>query len=192
MTCPTAVRSKPATASSVARFGSAAVKAPFPARADGAHREGSGATRAQSSTKEHVMTDGFELLEKDHRTVQQLFERYAEEPEDDHVREIIGHLTVHTEMEERALYPELRRYVDGGDDLADEAEAEHAAVRAFMGRIELSPPEDLSGLVEGMRTLVEQHVEQEEQSLFPAMRDAGVDAEALGDRLRAAEKAVAP
>ena len=31
-----------------------------------------------------------------------------------------------------------------------------------MGRIELSPPADVSGLMETMRTLVEQHVEQEE------------------------------
>ena len=138
------------------------------------------------------MADGFELLEQDHRSIRQLFEVYAQEPEDDRVREIIGKLTVHTEMEERALYPELRKYVDGGDDDADEADAEHAAVRALMGRIELSPPADVSGLLETMRSLVEQHVEQEERSLFPAMRESGVDAEALGDRLRAAERAVAP
>jgi hemerythrin superfamily protein len=138
------------------------------------------------------MTDGFERLEQDHRSIRQLFEAYAQEPEDDHVREIIGQLTVHTEVEERALYPELRKYVDGGDDDADEAEAEHAAVRVLIGRIELSPPADVSGLMETMRSLVEQHVEQEERSLFPAMREAGVDADALADRLSAAERTVAP
>jgi len=134
------------------------------------------------------MTDGFARLEEDHRAIRRLFDVYAEQPEDDHVRKIAEELTVHTEIEARALYPALRRFVDGGDDDADEAEAEHAAVRAVIGRIELSPPEDLSGLVETMRSLVEQHVEQEEQRLFPAMRESGVDAETLGDQLTAAEE----
>lgn len=135
------------------------------------------------------MTDGFHLLEENHRSIRQLFDAYATDPEDDRVRAINEHLTVHTEIEEHALYPALRRLVDGGDDDADEAEAEHAAVRTLIGRIDLSPPEDLRGLVDTMRGLVEQHVEQEEQRLFPAMREAGVDPEVLGEQLVAAEEA---
>ena len=135
------------------------------------------------------MTDGFARLEEEHCAIRRLLDAYAGQPEDDLVREIIEQLTVHTEIEARALYPALRRLVDGGDDDADEAEAEHAAVRAVIGRIELSPPGDLSGLVETMRTLVEQHVEQEEQQLFPAMRESGVNAETLGEQVIAAEQA---
>lgn len=136
------------------------------------------------------MTDGFELLVEAHRDIAQRLERYAAEPDDALVRQTVEELTVHGAMEEEALYPQLRRLVDDGDDLADEAEAEHAAVRTVIARIELSTPENLRPLVDELRTMVEQHVRAEEASLFPAMREAGVDSEDLGHRLNAARAAI--
>jgi iron-sulfur cluster repair protein YtfE (RIC family) len=133
------------------------------------------------------MPDGFEMLMEAHRTVAGVFSRYDEDHDEAHVREIMDELTVHAEIEERALYPELRRMVDGGDDLADEAEAEHAALKARITRVEITPPADLDDVVREMRELVEQHVQQEESVIFPEMREAGVDAEELGRRLVAAK-----
>jgi hemerythrin superfamily protein len=130
-----------------------------------------------------AMPDGFEMLMEAHRTVSGLFARYDEDHDEARVREIMKELTVHSEIEERALYPELRRMVDGGDDLADEAEAEHAALKARITRVEITPPEDLDEVVAEMRELVEQHVRHEESVIFPEMREARVDADELGRRL---------
>jgi hemerythrin superfamily protein len=141
-----------------------------------------------SLTKEHAMTDGFELLAGDHRTVERLFETYMHDNEDSVAREICEQLTLHARLEEAALYPALRRYVDGGDDLADEAEQEHSAVKTLIARIYDSPPDGLLDLVSELRHEVEHHVEREESELFPLMRESGVDARLLGAELEGARR----
>jgi hemerythrin superfamily protein len=132
------------------------------------------------------VADGFEYLAEQHREVEQLFRRYAESPDDAIAREICAALTAHAVAEEQALYPELRRIVDGGDDLADEAEAEHGLAKTIVARIYDSPPEDLRPLVEELERDVTAHVRFEEDELFPAMAESGVDADQLDARLRAA------
>ena len=134
------------------------------------------------------MIDGFELLEREHREVEQRFDRYAAAPDDAIAHEICERLTLHSDIEERALYPALRRYVDGGDDLADRAEQEHAAVKLLIARVYGAPPDDLQPLMQEIRENVERHVQEEEQELFPEMRDSRVDPNELGDRLEAAKR----
>ena len=137
------------------------------------------------------MTDGFEMLVEDHRAVARLFETYLHDNEDSVAHEICAQLTIHTQVEEAALYPALRRYVDGGDDLADEAEQEHSAVKTLVARVFDSPPEQLLDLVSALRREVEHHVEREESELFPQMRDAGVDAGLLGAEIEGTRRVVA-
>jgi iron-sulfur cluster repair protein YtfE (RIC family) len=134
------------------------------------------------------VSDGFEVLRAEHREAAQLFDLYQTSPDDHLARTIFTELTLHTQAEERALYPELRRLVDGGDDLADEAEAEHGAVKALIARAYDSPPPDLAPLVQSLRTDVEAHVQREESELFPAMRESGVDAALLAERLESAKR----
>ena len=137
------------------------------------------------------MADGFEMLVEDHRAVARLFETYLHDNEDSVAHEICAQLTVHTQVEEAALYPALRRYVDGGDDLADEAEQEHSAVKTLVARVYDSPPDQLLDLVSALRREVEHHVEREESELFPQMRDAGVDAGLLGAEIEGTRRVVA-
>jgi hemerythrin superfamily protein len=135
------------------------------------------------------MADGFEILSEDHREVERLFDTYRNDNEDSIAHEICERLSVHTRVEEAALYPALRRYVDGGDDLADVAEQEHSAVKTIIARIYDSPPEGLFDLVAELRREVEHHVESEESELFPQMREAGVDAGLLGAEIEGARRA---
>jgi hemerythrin superfamily protein len=132
------------------------------------------------------VADGFEFLAEQHREVERLFRRYAEEPDDALAREICELLTAHAVAEERALYPELRRVVDGGDDLADDADAQHALAKTLIARVYDSPPDDLRPLIEELERDVTAHVRFEEDELFPAMAESGVDADELDTRLRAA------
>jgi hemerythrin superfamily protein len=135
------------------------------------------------------MADGFEILAGDHRTVERLFETYRHDNEDSIAREICESVSVHARLEEAAFYPVLRRYVDGGDDLADEAEQEHSVVKTLIARIHDSPPDELFDLVTELRHEVERHVEREESELFPQMREAGVDAGLLGAEIEGARRA---
>jgi hemerythrin superfamily protein len=133
------------------------------------------------------MADGFEQLTADHRQVADLFEQYASSGDDAIAHTICEELAVHSAIEEKALYPQLRRLVDGGDDLADNAEAEHASIATLVATVEQTPPADLRSVMEELQRSVEAHVGEEENELFPTMRDAGVDAEALGTALAEAK-----
>jgi hemerythrin superfamily protein len=127
--------------------------------------------------------NGFEVLHAQHREVEALFGQYAANPDDVTARQVREKLTRHTELEERALYPELRRLVDNGDDFADEAEAEHALAQTIIARMYDSPPEDLRPLMQELERIVTAHVRTEEEQLFPVMIESGVDAEKLASKL---------
>jgi hemerythrin superfamily protein len=131
------------------------------------------------------VVNGFEVLRAQHREVEALFGQYAANPDDATARQVREKLTRHTELEERALYPELRRLVDNGDDFADEAEAEHALAKTIIARMYDSPPEDVRPLMQELQRIVTAHVRTEEEQLFPAMIESGVDAGKLASRLDA-------
>lgn len=127
--------------------------------------------------------DGFAWLEQDHREIEEQFQTFLRDNEEPVVRELCEHLTRHSQAEDAALYPALRRYVDGGDDLADRAQQEHAAIATIVSELyQSTTPDRLVDQVSQLRDAVTAHVEFEESELFPAMRSCGVDgAQLLGD-----------
>jgi hemerythrin superfamily protein len=131
--------------------------------------------------------DGFIWLEHDHRAIEEQFQTFLRDNEEPVVRELCEHLTHHSHTEDSALYPALRRYVDGGDDLADRAQQEHAAIATMVAELSQSTiPDRLVDQVSQLREIVTAHVEFEESELFPAMRSCGVDGgQLLGDLRRA-------
>jgi len=133
------------------------------------------------------MADGYEFLAQEHRRLEAMFERYRQQPDDALARRIAEALTLHAQAEEAALYPQLRRYVDGGDDLAADAEYEHATVKSQIARLYEAPPPDLAPLVRAIAQNVADHVRREETEIFPAMRESGVDADSLARALERAE-----
>jgi len=132
--------------------------------------------------------DGFAWLEQDHRDIEEQFQTFLRDNEEPVVRELCEHLTQHSQAEDAALYPALRRSVDGGDDLAERAEQEHAAMATMVAELyQSTTPERLVDQVSQLREAVSTHVEFEESELFPAMRASGVDAARLFGDLREAE-----
>jgi hemerythrin superfamily protein len=130
------------------------------------------------------MDDGFAWLEEDHRAIEEQFQTLLRDEEQPVLRELCEHLTRHTQLEEAALYPLLRRYVDGGDDLADRAQQEHAMIATMVAELyDSATPERITELVTELHGAVAGHVEEEESELFPAMRSCGVDAATLAGEL---------
>src|SRR3954466_9939530 len=124
------------------------------------------------------MADGFAELEQDHRSIEAQFQTSLRDAEEPAVRELAEQLTRHSQLEESALYPALRRWVDGGDDLADRAQQEHSQIATMVAELYQSvTPERLGELVASLQDTVSAHVAFEESEIFPAMREAGVDAE---------------
>ena len=126
------------------------------------------------------MPDPLELLTYDHREIDALFARYDAESDDQSAHQIFERLALHSAKEHLVLYPEVRRVVDGGDDLIDRAEAEHSAVQEMTAAALATPPADLRPLVRDLAERVRAHVEFEEAEIFPALVASGGDLEQLG------------
>ncbi|WP_069773605.1 hemerythrin domain-containing protein [Streptomyces sp. LUP30] len=136
-------------------------------------------------------------LTADHREVDELFAQIEALPgPDQQRRELADRLTMelirHSVAEEEHLYPTVRRYVDGGDDLADKELADHAEVEQMLKELEGCQPGDarFDTLIMRLKNSVTAHVSDEENRLFPMLADVcSADAlEELGEKVRSAKR----
>lgn len=122
------------------------------------------------------------LLKNDHRKVEKLFERYANAPDEDRKRQVLGEITrelsVHMVAEERVLYPVLRTSIERGPELTKEAVEEHESAKGLLAELSRGQPGtfDADAKVATLRQAIDHHVKEEEREIFPAM------AKKLGER----------
>jgi len=152
-------------------------------------------TRARARPPASGESDAIELLTEDHRKVDELFEEYESAKEEasdgdkeELVAEICLELTVHASVEEEVFYPAAREALDEEElHLLDEAEVEHEHIKMLVEELKtMTAGEPLyDAKVKVLSEYVKHHVEEEEGEIFPTVRDADLDVEALGDQLRA-------
>lgn len=145
--------------------------------------------------------DAITMLKDDHKAVEQLFKRFEKAGPRAHVEKreivdrIIEELSVHAAVEEQLFYPVARVTVPGTEDLALESIEEHGVVKWVLADLEKMSPEDerFDAKVNVLIEHVRHHVEEEEQDLFPKVRDelGRNDLNDLGEAMAKA-KAVAP
>jgi hemerythrin superfamily protein len=136
--------------------------------------------------------DAIALLKADHRSVEELFEKF-ESARGNAAKEKIAlqiclELTVHARIEEEIFYPACEGKVD--EDLLKEAYVEHDGAKVLIAEIEAGSPDQeyYDAKVKVLSEQIEHHVGEEEQrmeGMFSQARRAGLDMEALGDQLRA-------
>lgn len=136
--------------------------------------------------------DAIALLKADHRKVEDLFEQFEKASGPSRKQklamQICMELTVHTAIEEEIFYPACEGHIE--DDLLKEAYVEHDGAKVLIAQIEAGEPEDefYDAKVKVLSEQIAHHVEEEEQrmeGMFSQARKAGLDMDALGDRLRA-------
>lgn len=123
------------------------------------------------------MPDVFALLSADHRTVEGLFQQFAQSADPAVAQRICDELTIHAVVEEELVYPLLASKV--GAALADEARHEHAEAKTLIAQIEAGlgtagGPDsggDVKSLVKQLEQAIQHHVQEEESEVFPAMRE---------------------
>jgi hemerythrin superfamily protein len=144
---------------------------------------------SMSTTK----TDATKLLEKDHREVEDLFEKFEKLTDRAKVSkkkiadDICNELTVHTQIEEEIFYPAVRGAGKEMEDMIDEAIVEHASAKDLIAQIEsMEADEDLyDAKVKVLQEMIEHHVEEEEKEMFPKVRKLGLDLDGLGQQMQA-------
>ncbi len=138
--------------------------------------------------------DAVALLKADHRKVEELFAQFEAAKGDGKKQalamQICMELTVHTKIEEDIFYPACEGAVE--EDLLKEAYVEHDGAKVLIAEIEAGGPDDefYDAKVKVLSEQIEHHVKEEEQrveGMFAQARKAGLDMDALGDKM-AAEK----
>ena len=142
-----------------------------------------------SETKNGNGVDVLDLLQADHRQVEELVDDFeAAEDESEQLelaQQICTALTVHAEVEEEIFYPAVREALgEEAEDLLAEAEVEHGSAKDLIAQVEASEPDDplFKAQVKVLGEYVKHHVREEENELFPRVRESGLDREELGRR----------
>jgi len=120
-----------------------------------------------------------DILKRDHRSVEALFEEYeslgetAEASKRKVVDQIIEELTIHTEMEETICYPRFKKVFNKeSDKMIDEAYVEHAGAKRLLDHLESLDPADaeFDANVKVLMEQIKHHVKEEEGEVFPAVK----------------------
>jgi hemerythrin superfamily protein len=139
------------------------------------------------------------LLKQDHQNVDALFTRFEElaagdgtKAKADVVQKIVTQLSVHAGIEEQVFYPAVREALPDSTPTVFEALEEHHAAKLLLSEIEKTPPtaERFDAKVKVLIENVRHHVQEEEDELFPQVREAMTvqQLEELGEALQTAKE----
>jgi hemerythrin superfamily protein len=149
------------------------------------------------------MADVIEILEHDHREVEQMFDELeslrgdtseeARSRRKDLVEQVTIELVRHSVAEEVLVYPSVADRIS--EDEVKHAREEHAEAEETLARLEKLDPED-AAFDDELATLMREirhHIEEEEGEMFAHMRESfsADDLESMGTRVEAFKK-VAP
>lgn len=141
-------------------------------------------------------TDAITLLRADHDKVKKMFrefEKLHKDGSDDDAemlaKEICNELTIHTTIEEEIFYPEVRAALED-DDMMDEAEVEHASAKDLVAQIRAMSASDdkFAAKVTVLGELIDHHVKEEHDEMFPKARKTEIDMSALGADMQSRKK----
>jgi hemerythrin superfamily protein len=117
------------------------------------------------------------LIKADHREVEKLFamlEKTTERAVQKRktlFEELLTELELHTEGEEKALYPRLKEHV-ATEDIAFESVEEHAVAKFLIGKLSHTAcdSKEWTAQITALKEAIEHHVEEEEEEMFAQMR----------------------
>ena len=149
------------------------------------------------------MSDVIEILEHDHREVEQMFDELvslrgqtseeARSRRKDLVEQVTIELVRHSVAEEVIVYPQVEDKIS--EDQVKHAREEHAEAEETMAKLEKLDPEDpeFDAQLDTLMGEIRHHIKDEEGEMFAHMRQtfSQQDLEKMGTRVQAFKK-VAP
>ena len=136
--------------------------------------------------------DAIGTLIQDHNHVKRMFTEYAQLNDRAKSRrkvladQICDALTIYARVEEEVFYPAVREFI-ADQDLVDAAVHDHAAARLLIDQIEDMEPGDYlyDEKLELLASIIEQHMRDEEDELFPKVRRTSLDMVLLANQMAA-------
>ena len=142
--------------------------------------------------------DILQLLIAEHREVKAMFQHFHTLAEaggkgDERMllaSQICVALALHTQIEEEILYPAARTALTHDEDLVDEAYVEHAGAKSLIAQLKTMTSDQpmFDAKVKVLGEYIDHHVREEETELFPKLRKAALDLQALGERMASRKK----
>ena len=132
-----------------------------------------------------------EMLKEDHAKVKKAFKEFETLDREDTeacrqlVQTVCDDLKVHTTLEEEIFYPAVREAIED-EDIMNEASVEHETAKMLIEQLENMEPDDPNyhATFTVLGEYVMHHVKEEEGEMFPQAKKAGIDLEALGERMQ--------
>ena len=147
--------------------------------------------KSQEADKPPVAAqDAISLLKSDHKAVSGLFADYEAARSATNkkaiVAEICTALSVHAQIEEEIFYPGVKAAIKD-KLLVPEATVEHAGVKSLIAQLEGVEPdgEMYEARVKVLSEYVKHHVKEEQNEMFPKVKESSLDLDELGVRMAA-------
>ena len=124
------------------------------------------------------MSDVIQLLEHDHREVEEMFAEFdkATDPKERRAiaDKIIIELVRHSEAEEQAVYPAMKKALPDGEQLVEHEISEHSEAEEVMKKLDGMDPDDAQFpvLMARLQSAIREHIQEEETDAFPRFRQA--------------------
>jgi hemerythrin superfamily protein len=141
------------------------------------------------ATRQHK--EATAILRADHKLVSGLFAEFEKAQSSDRKRrlaeQICNELTIHAQIEEEIFYPAVKEVLtkEGDDELVPEATVEHQSLKQLISDIEATGTDDelFDARVKVLGEYVKHHVKEEQNEIFPKVRESELDMVELGAML---------
>jgi hemerythrin superfamily protein len=148
------------------------------------------ATKQDQGERASTAPDALAFLEAEHRAVEKLFTAFEKADDLDAkaalAQRACEQLSIHTMLEEELLYPAAQEALPDSDRVdIEEAYIEHFLVKTLIAKFETLRAGDrgFDATFKVMSEMVDHHVEEEEQELFPELRKSKCNLDALGEKM---------
>lgn len=128
------------------------------------------------------------LLRADHKLVNELFEQFestrSAAKKQALASEICKELTIHAQIEEEIFYPAVKKALKD-KTLIPEATVEHETLKYLIAQIQSEAPngEVYDAKVKVLAEYVKHHVKEEQNEIFPMVKESKLDLVELGAQL---------
>lgn len=149
------------------------------------------AKRSSTDTKSNKVQEATALLRADHKKVDGLFDEYENAKNITQkkalVKKICEELIVHTQIEEEIFYPVVKKALKD-HDLVPEATVEHQTLKSLIAQLQdeniADDKEMYDAKVKVLSEYVKHHVKEEQNELFPKVKETKLDLEDLGAQMQ--------
>jgi hemerythrin superfamily protein len=149
------------------------------------------AKKSSTDTKSSKTQEATALLRADHKLVDGLFEEYESATSITKkralVQQICQELIIHTQIEEEIFYPVVKKALKD-HDLVPEATVEHETLKNLISQLldeNIADDKEMyDAKVKVLSEYVKHHVKEEQNELFPKVKQTKLDLQDLGAQMQ--------